>query len=77
MPYPNTALSAWQLAVIAIVAVATLAAWIAAVFLAAREPAPRSTAATGTPESPGSAQIAVTESAQTAEPASAGDRRAA
>jgi hypothetical protein len=36
MPYPNTALAAWQLAVIALVAVGTLAAWLVAVFLAAR-----------------------------------------
>jgi hypothetical protein len=37
MPYPNTALAAWQLAVIALVAVGTLAGWLAAVFLAARQ----------------------------------------
>jgi hypothetical protein len=36
MPYPNTVLSAWQLAVIALVAVGTLAGWLVAVFLAAR-----------------------------------------
>lgn len=36
MLYPNSALAAWQLAVIAVVAVGTLAAWLAAVFLAAR-----------------------------------------
>ena len=36
MPYPNTALPAWQLAVIALVAVAALTAWLVAVFLAAR-----------------------------------------
>jgi hypothetical protein len=36
MPNPNTALAAWQLAVIALVAVCTLAAWLIAVFLAAR-----------------------------------------
>ena len=36
MPYPNTVLSAWQLALIALVAVGTLTAWLVAVFLAAR-----------------------------------------
>ncbi len=55
MPYPNTALSAGQLAIIAVVAVVTLAVWISAVFLAARETAPRSLAAAGTPETPESA----------------------
>jgi hypothetical protein len=36
MPYPNTVLSAWQLALIALVAVGTLTGWLVAVFLAAR-----------------------------------------
>jgi hypothetical protein len=35
---PDTALSAWQLATIAVVAVVSLAAWLTAVFLAARQP---------------------------------------
>jgi len=39
--YPNSALSAGQLAAIAVVAVLTLAIWIGAVFLAAREPRQR------------------------------------
>ncbi len=38
MPYPNTVLSAWQLAVIAVVAVGTLVFWLVAVYLAARPP---------------------------------------
>lgn len=38
MPYPNTVLSAWQLAIIAVVAVGCLAVWLIAVYLAAREP---------------------------------------
>lgn len=38
---PNSAISAWQVATIAVVAVATLAAWLIAVFLAAREPRER------------------------------------
>jgi predicted permease len=35
---PNSALSAWQLAIMAVVAVAALAVWLTAIFLAAREP---------------------------------------
>ena len=48
-PYPNSALSAWQLAIIAVVAVGTLAAWLTAVFLAAREPRGYDQAAAGSP----------------------------
>jgi len=36
MPYPNTVLTAWQLALIAVVAVGTLTVWLVAVFVAAR-----------------------------------------
>jgi hypothetical protein len=36
MPNPNNALAAWQLAVIALVAVGTLTVWLVAVFVAAR-----------------------------------------
>jgi hypothetical protein len=36
--YPNSALSAGQLALIAVVAVVCLAIWIGGVFVAAREP---------------------------------------
>ena len=36
--YPNSALSAGQLAIMAVVVVASLAAWLIAVFLAARQP---------------------------------------
>jgi membrane protein implicated in regulation of membrane protease activity len=36
--YPNTALSAWQLAIMAVVPVTALAVWLIAIFLAAREP---------------------------------------
>ena len=38
MSYPNSALAAWQLTMIAVVAVACLSAWLIAVFLADREP---------------------------------------
>ena len=43
--YPNPALSAGQLALIAVVAVTCLAIWIGSVFVAAREPRRRGSAA--------------------------------
>jgi hypothetical protein len=43
--YPNSALSAGQLAIIAVVAVLTLAIWIGAVFIAARDPRRRESGA--------------------------------
>lgn len=36
--YPNNALSAWQLAIMAVVVVASLATWLTLVFLADRQP---------------------------------------
>jgi hypothetical protein len=36
--YPGSALSAWQLAIMAVVVVAALAAWLTLVSLAARDP---------------------------------------
>jgi hypothetical protein len=36
--YPNNALSAWQLAIMAVVVVASLAAWLTLVLLADRQP---------------------------------------
>ncbi|MGH3222465.1 MAG: hypothetical protein ACRDPY_27860 [Streptosporangiaceae bacterium] len=52
--YPNSALSAGQLAIIAVVAVLTLAIWIGSVFIAAREPRRRDSGAgtVSTPEQP-------------------------
>jgi membrane protein implicated in regulation of membrane protease activity len=44
-PYPHSALAAWQLALIAVVAFAGVAVWLGAVFLAAREPRARDHAA--------------------------------
>ncbi len=38
MSGPNATLSAWQLAIMAVVIVASLAAWLIAVYLADREP---------------------------------------
>jgi len=43
--YPNSALSAGQLALIAVVAVLCLAVWLASVFVAAREPRHRASSA--------------------------------
>jgi hypothetical protein len=47
--YPTSALSAWQLAIMAVVVVASLAAWLIAVFLAARQPRNTSAAANAGP----------------------------
>jgi hypothetical protein len=46
-PYPNSALSAGQLAMIAIVPVLSLAAWLILVFVADREQRRRGAAGTG------------------------------
>ncbi len=54
--YPNSALSAGQLALIAIVAVVGLAIWLGSVFIAAREPRRESSAGTAAlPEHPAAA----------------------
>ncbi len=45
-PYPATALSAGQLALIAVIPVLMLAAWLISVFVAAREPRHRGAAGT-------------------------------
>jgi hypothetical protein len=50
---PNSALSAWQLAVMAVVPVMALAAWLIAVYLAARDTGGHKQATAGSP--PGSA----------------------
>jgi hypothetical protein len=55
MSNPDNALSAWQLAVMAVVVVAVLAAWLVAVFLAAREPCHDGAAPTSPSETTGSA----------------------
>ena len=44
-PYPNTVLAAWQLALIAVVAISGIVFWLGAVYLAAREPRARDHAA--------------------------------
>lgn len=45
-PYPNSAISAGELAVIAVVPVLALAVWLISVFIAAREPRHRGAATT-------------------------------
>ncbi len=75
--YPNSALSAWQLAVIAVVAVAGLAIWLAAVYLAAREPRTHAQASAATPAEIGAAPAAGPAAAGSGDsgPAVAGDRK--
>ena len=47
--YPNSALSAWQLAVMAVVPVMALAVWLTAVYLAARDTGGHKQATAGSP----------------------------
>ena len=49
---PNSALSVWQLTIMAVVPVALLFAWLIAIFIAAREPARRDLAVAGSPAEP-------------------------
>ena len=49
--YPDSALSAGQLAIMAVVVAASLAAWLVAVFLAARQPRGTSAVANAGPRS--------------------------
>jgi hypothetical protein len=66
MPYPNTVLAAWQLALIALVAVGALTIWLVAVFVAAR---PSGQAGRGALASPGQGAAADQKrSAAAAEP---------
>jgi hypothetical protein len=67
MPYPNTVLSAWQLTVLAVVAVGTLAAWLVAVFLAARPSRGASDAALASPGAMTGSVAAGTERAAVAD----------
>jgi hypothetical protein len=78
MPDPNNALAAWQLAVIALVAVGTLAGWLVAVFLAARPSGRADRAAVSLPGE--SAAAGIEQAAVVAEPGppqQAGRREAA
>jgi len=50
--YPNSALSAWQLTIMAVVPVVTLVGWLIAIYVAAREPARLDQAAALSPVEP-------------------------
>ena len=56
--YPNNVLSAWQLALMAVVAMVTLSAWLIAVYAAAREPGGHNQAAAASPAEAAAAGIA-------------------
>ena len=71
---PNSALAAWQLAVMAVIPVATLAVWLTAIFLAAREPRGRAQAAAAAPETRSAhvVPVPVTGESELARPADGG-----
>ena len=50
--YPNSALSVWQLTIMAVIPVALLFGWLIAIFVAAREPGRQNLAVAGSPEGP-------------------------
>ncbi len=50
--YPNVALSAWQMTLMAVVPVVAMAVWLIAIYVAAREPSRRDLAAAGSPAEP-------------------------
>jgi hypothetical protein len=56
MSYPNSDLPAWQLALIALVVLSALAAWLILVFAAAREPRRNNADAQGAPATPADAR---------------------
>jgi hypothetical protein len=53
--YPNIVLSGWQVAIMVVVPIVTLAGWLIAVYMAAREPAGQRLAAAGSPAEPATA----------------------
>ena len=53
--YPNSALSAWQLTIMAVVPVVPLSAWLIAIYVAAREPGGQDLAAAGSAGEPAAA----------------------
>ena len=55
--YPNSALSVWQLTIMAVIPVALLFGWLIAIFVASREPGRQSLAAADSPEGPAVARI--------------------
>ena len=56
MSNPNSALAAWQLALIALVVLSALAAWLILVYAAAREPHRNNAGAREAPATPAAAQ---------------------
>ncbi len=67
MSNPNNALSGWQLAIMAVVIVAVLAAWLIAVYLAAREPRRDRAAATSPGDTTRSAAEGTSHAAEASE----------
>ena len=53
--YPNSALSIWQLTIMAVVPVVLLFAWLIAIYVASREPARQDLAVAGSPVEPATA----------------------
>jgi len=53
--YPNSALSAWQLTIMAVVPVVLLFAWLIAIYVASREPGGQDLAAAGSAGEPAAA----------------------
>ncbi len=53
--YPNIALSAWQMTIMAVVPVVALAVWLIAIYVAAREPRGQDLAAAGSAGVPAAA----------------------
>jgi len=53
--YPNPALPAWQMTIMAVVPVVLLFAWLIAIYVAAREPARQDLAVAGSPVEPATA----------------------
>ncbi len=53
--YPNPALPAWQMAIMAVVPVVALAVWLIAIFVAAREPGGQDLATAGSADEPAAA----------------------
>jgi hypothetical protein len=73
MSYPNSALAAWQLALIAVVPLAVLIVWITAIYLADRNPRWRYRQAA---DSPGETSQAGTSAPAEREPAGAAPKAA-
>jgi len=53
--YPNPALSAWQMTIMAVVPVVALTVWLIAIYVAAREPSRQNLEVAGSPAEPAAA----------------------